>query len=230
MKMEQLAYEVFEANLALVKHQLIIFTWGNVSAIDREKDQVVIKPSGIDYTEMQVDDMVIVDMEGKTVSGKLNPSSDLSTHLELYKAFPNIKSVVHTHSTGATIGAQAGKSIPAYGTTHADYFYGDIPCTRKMKKSEIIDDYEKHTGKVIVECFNKLNPDEIQAVLVDNHGPFTWGSSPEDAVHNAVVLEEIAKSTFHSLMLNKKNNIKQVLLNKHYLRKHGKNAYYGQKK
>ncbi len=227
--LEQLKEQVFQANLDLVKHGLVIFTWGNVSGIDREKGLVVIKPSGVSYEKMKASDMVVIDLEGNIVEGNLKPSSDTPTHLVLYKSFQNIGGVVHTHSEWATSWAQAGKGIPAIGTTHADYFYGEIPCTRKMTKAEIEGEYEKETGTVIVERFKNLNPDSIPGVLVNNHGPFSWGKNADDAVHNAVVMEEVAKMTFRSLTLNPSVTMDQVLLDRHYLRKHGKNAYYGQK-
>ncbi len=227
--LEQLKEQVFQANLDLVKHGLVIFTWGNVSGIDREKGLVVIKPSGVSYEKMQASDMVVVDLEGNVVEGNLKPSSDTPTHLVLYKSFTNIGGVVHTHSEWATSWAQAGRGIPAIGTTHADYFYGEIPCTRKMTKAEIEGEYEKETGTVIVERFKNLNADMIPGVLVNNHGPFSWGRNADDAVHNAVVMEEVAKMTFHSMTLNPSVTMDQVLLDRHYLRKHGKNAYYGQK-
>jgi len=226
--LEQLKELVFQANLDLVKHGLVIFTWGNVSGIDRSKGLVVIKPSGVSYEKMKASDMVVINLNGDVVDGKLKPSSDTPTHLVLYRKFQNIGGVVHTHSEWATSWAQAGKGIPAIGTTHADYFYGEIPCTRKMTKVEIAGEYEKETGNVIVERFKDLNPDMIPGVLVNNHGPFSWGKNPDDAVHNAVVMEEVAKMTFRSLTLNPKTTMDQALLDKHFLRKHGKNAYYGQ--
>jgi L-ribulose-5-phosphate 4-epimerase len=226
--LSDLREEVYKANLDLVKYGLVIFTWGNVSGIDRSKGLVVIKPSGVSYNDMKPEDMVIVDLEGKVIEGKLRPSSDTPTHIVLYKAFKNIGGVVHTHSEWATSWAQAGKGIPCYGTTHADYFYGEIPCTRPMTPEEIESDYERETGNVIVERFVNINPDDIPAVLVNNHGPFAWGKDPHNAVHNAVVLEEVAKMAFRSQVLNKIKPVSQALLNKHYLRKHGKNAYYGQ--
>ena len=229
--LETLKMQVLEANLLLPKYGLITFTWGNVSGIDREKGHVVIKPSGVEYEGMTADHMVVVDLEtGKTIDGDLSPSSDTATHLALYKSFPNIGGVVHTHSRWATIFAQAGMSIPALGTTHADYFYGEIPCTRKMTSSEITGEYEAETGKVMIERFSGIDPDTVPAALVYSHGPFTWGKDAADAVHNAVVLEEIAFMAWHNLMLEPKiKPMQQELLDKHYLRKHGKNAYYGQK-
>ena len=227
--MDKLKKEVFEANLLLVKHSLVIFTWGNVSGIDREKGLVVIKPSGVEYDKMCADDMVVVDLDGNVVEGRYRPSSDTPTHLELYKAFKNIGGIVHTHSKMATSWAQAGRSIPAYGTTHGDYFYGDIPCTRKMTKDEISSEYEKNTGLVITETFNDISADDIPAVLVHSHGPFTWGKDPHEAVHNSVVLEELASMAMNTEIINSSaERMQKELLDKHYLRKHGKNAYYGQ--
>lgn len=227
--LEAIKKQVLNANLLLPEYKLITFTWGNVSQIDRQSGLVVIKPSGVGYEDMQADDMVIVDLDGNTVEGRLKPSSDTPTHLELYKAFKNINSVVHTHSNWATIFAQAQKEIDAFGTTHADYFYGTIPATRCMTDTEIKNDYEKNTGKVIVERFEKLNPDDIPAVLVAGHGPFVWGTSAQNAVHNAVVLEQVAMMAWHTQMLAPmQGQISSCLLDKHYLRKHGKNAYYGQ--
>jgi len=228
--LEALKTKVLEANLALVKHNLVTFTWGNVSGIDREKKLVVIKPSGVEYDTMTVDDMVVVDLEGNVIEGKWKPSSDTPTHLALYKAFETIGGIVHTHSRWATSWAQAGRGIPAYGTTHGDYFYGEIPCARKMTIEEIEGDYEKETGKVIVETFDGRSADDIPAVLVYSHGPFTWGTDPENAVHNAVVLEELAFMAAQTETLHPNvTKMQQELLDKHYLRKHGKNAYYGQK-
>lgn len=226
--LEKLKEEVFQANLDLVKHGLVIFTWGNVSGINRERDLVVIKPSGVSYDKMKPKDMVVMNLYGQVVEGNLKPSSDTPTHLVLYRQFQNIGGVVHTHSEWATSWAQAGMGIPAIGTTHADYFYGEIPCTRKMTKEEIEGEYELETGRVIVETFKNLNPEQIPGVLVNNHGPFSWGANADNAVHNAVVLEEVAKMTFRSLQLNPETTMDQVLLDKHFLRKHGKNAYYGQ--
>ncbi len=230
--LEQLKEQVFQANLLLPKHGLITFTWGNVSGINREKGLAVIKPSGVSYEAMKADDMVVVELEtGKVVDGELKPSSDTPTHVELYKAFPNIGGIVHTHSRWTTSFAQAGRGIAALGTTHADYFYGEIPCTRKMTKAEIEGEYEKETGSVIIETFKDKDPDAIPAVLVHSHGPFTWGKDAMDAVHNAVVLDEVAFMNFHTLMLEPKiQSMQQELLDKHYLRKHGANAYYGQTK
>ena len=217
------------ANLDLPKHNLVTLTWGNVSGIDREKGLVVIKPSGVPYEAMTEKDMVVVGMDGNKVDGNLNPSSDTPTHLELYKAFPDIGGIVHTHSRWATIFAQGGLDIPAFGTTHADYFYGDIPCTREMTESEIKGEYEKETGLVIAECFQSLDPDQIPAALVYSHGPYTWGKTPGVAVENAVVLEELAFMAWHNISLDPELlPMHRDLLDKHYLRKHGKGAYYGQ--
>ena len=227
--LEDLKKRVLKANLELPKYGLVTFTWGNVSGIDREKSLVVIKPSGVEYDGMTVDDMVVVDLDGKVIEGKWKPSSDTATHLELYKAFSGIGGIVHTHSRWATSFAQAGRGVPAYGTTHGDYFYGEIPCTRKMTPDEIGGAYEKETGKVIIETFEELCADDIPAVLVASHGPFAWGTDPENAVHNAVVLEEVAFMALHTEMLNPNTGtMQQELLDKHYLRKHGKYAYYGQ--
>ena len=230
--LEPLKEQVFRANLLLPKHGLVTFTWGNVSGIDRERGLVMIKPSGVSYEDMKVDDMVVVEVEtGKTVEESLKPSSDTATHLELYKAFSNIGGIVHTHSRWATTFAQAGRGIMALGTTQGDYFYGEIPCTRKMTKVEIEGDYEKETGSVIKETFQGKDPNAIPAVLVHSHGPFAWGLDPMDAVHNAVVLEEIAFMNVHAMMLEPDSPpMQQELLDKHYLRKHGANAYYGQTK
>ncbi|MCL2528400.1 MAG: L-ribulose-5-phosphate 4-epimerase [Defluviitaleaceae bacterium] len=221
---------VCKANLELSALGLVIFTWGNVSGINREKGLVVIKPSGVSYDNMTPDDMVVVDMEGNVVEGKYNPSSDLKTHLRLYEAFPDIAGVVHTHSTYATAFAQAGQGLPPYGTTHADYFYGTVPCTKVLRDKEIKGDYELETGNFIVDTFASLDPNAIPGVLVNNHGPFTWGTSPADAVHNAAVLEECAKMAWISRGLNPgMEPIKQKLLDKHYKRKHGPGATYGNK-
>ena len=240
--LEELKEKVCKANLDLVKHGLVIFTWGNVSAIDRASGLVVIKPSGVSYDNMKPSDMVVVDLDGKVVEGDLNPSSDTPTHVVLYRAFPNIGGVVHTHSTYATAWAQAGMDIPNIGTTHADYFHDDIPCTRNMRRSEVFGEYEKETGNVIVERFKKMNPDDTPAVLVRNHGPFTWGTDADNAVHNAVVLEQVAKMAYISSDINTAGKLSgkyisdfvpkmnKLLIEKHYSRKHGPNAYYGQKK
>lgn len=230
--LESLKQKVFEANLLLPKYNLVTFTWGNVSGVDREKNLMVIKPSGVEYDTMNPWDMVVVDLKtGKKVEGDLNPSSDTDTHVALYNAFPNIKGIVHTHSRWATVFAQSGRGIPALGTTHGDYFYGKIPCTRKMTPEEIGGKYELETGNVIIETFKDKSPDDIPSVLVHSHGPFCWGTDPMNAVHNAVVLEELAFMAWHNLMMNPDiPPMQQELLDKHYLRKHGANAYYGQKK
>lgn len=221
---------VLNANLELVKRSLVTYTWGNVSGIDRERGLVVIKPSGVEYENMTADDMVVVDLiTGNTVEGKWRPSSDTPTHLALYRAFPAIGSIVHTHSRFATSWAQSGKGIPAYGTTHADYFHGEIPCTRRMTPAEIAGEYELETGNVIIETFNGRSASDIPAVLVHSHGPFAWGTDPENAVHNAVVLEELAFMALCTRALSPDiGEMQAELLDKHYLRKHGKNAYYGQ--
>jgi L-ribulose-5-phosphate 4-epimerase len=229
MSIEELKQQVFRANLDLVEHGLVIFTWGNVSGIDRERGVVVIKPSGVSYEGMKADDMVVVDMEGNRVEGAYKPSSDTATHLELYKAFPETGGVVHTHSTYATAWAQAGCDIPNIGNTHADYFSDDIPCTRDMTEAEIMGDYEKDTGSVIIERFKGLNPAHIPGVLVKNHGPFAWGKDPHDAVHNAVVMEQVAKMAYISRQVNPQLTMNRWLIEKHFSRKHGPNAYYGQK-
>lgn len=228
MHIEELKATVFKANLDLVEHGLVIFTWGNVSGIDREKGLVVIKPSGVSYTEMKAEDMVVTDMEGKVVEGRYKPSSDTATHLELYKAFTSIGGIVHTHSTFATAWAQAGCDIPIIGTTHADYFSDDIPCTRDMTVAEVKDAYEKETGTVIIERFKDLNPSHIPGVLVKNHGPFSWGNDAHDAVHNAVVMEQVAKMAFIAGQVNPNLTMNQLLVQKHFFRKHGPGAYYGQ--
>ena len=230
--LEQLKKEVFEANLALVKYNLVIFTWGNVSAIDALRKHVIIKPSGVECDAMHANDMVVLELEtGKVIEGNLNPSSDTPTHLELYKHFHNVGSIVHTHSRWATIFSQLQMDIPPLGTTHGDYFYGNIPCTRLLTEEEIHGDYELETGRIIAETFKMIDPMTIPAVLVASHGPFTWGKDAKDAVHNAVVLEELAFMGWHCLSIKQEiSNMQQTLLDKHYLRKHGKNAYYGQKK
>lgn len=230
--LEALKQSVFEANLLLPKHGLVTFTWGNVSGVDRAQGLMVIKPSGVEYDTMRAEDMVVVDLKtGKKVEGELNPSSDTDTHVVLYNAFPEIGGIVHTHSRWATTFAQAGREIPALGTTHGDYFYGEIPCTRKMTPAEIGGRYEWETGNVIVETFLDKSAKDIPAVLVHSHGPFCWGTDPKNAVHNAVVLEEVAFMGWHALQMNPDlPPMQQELLDKHYLRKHGANAYYGQKK
>ena len=228
--LEELKEKVFKANLDLVKHGLVIFTWGNVSGIDREKGLVVIKPSGVSYDDMKADDMVVVDLlTGNVVEGNLKPSSDTPTHLALYRAFPEIGGVVHTHSTYATAWSQAGKDLPNIGTTHADYFHEAVPCTRDMTESEVLTEYELNTGNVIIERFEGMNPAHTPGVLVKNHGPFTWGTSPADAVHNAVVLEQIAKMASIAYTVNPALTMNPLLVEKHFSRKHGPNAYYGQK-
>ncbi len=229
--LEELKKQVCEANLELVRQGMVIYTWGNVSGIDRDKGLIVIKPSGVDYDEMSFDDMVVVELEtGKTTEGKWKPSSDTATHLELYRHYPSIGGIVHTHSVNAVAFAQAGLPIPAIGTTHADYFYGDIPCTRELKKTEVIEDYELNTGKVIIETIDglALDPIVIPGIVVKNHGPFTWGRSPANAVYNAVVLEKVAEMDIKTLILNPGASMAQYVLDKHYMRKHGENAYYGQ--
>lgn len=229
--LEELKLQVYKANMLLPKYDLVTFTWGNVSAIDRDTGHVIIKPSGVPYDIMTVEDMVIVDLiDGTVIEGKWKPSSDLETHLELYRSFSEIGSIVHTHSRWATCFAQAGKGIIPLGTTHGDYFYGEIPCTRKMTLWEIKDEYEKNTGKVIVETIQKDKVMQIPGVLVQSHGPFVWGRDAMDAVQNAVVLEEISFMNYHSLKIDSNLiSMQQELLDKHYFRKHGKKAYYGQK-
>ena len=228
--LEELKEKVWKANMMLPKYGLVTFTWGNVSGIDREKGLVVIKPSGVEYDEMTADDMVVVNLEsGEVVEGKWKPSSDTPTHLALYRAFSDIGGIVHTHSRWATSWSQAGRGIPAYGTTHGDYFYGEIPCTRKMTKEEIAGSYELETGNVIVETFKDMEAAHMPAVLVHSHGPFAWGKDAAEAVHNAVVLEELAFMAYHTEAIEPKiGTMQQELLDKHYLRKHGANAYYGQ--
>ena len=228
--LEALKQQVLEANLLLPKYNLVTFTWGNVSGIDRESGLFVIKPSGVEYEGMSIEDMVVVDLDGKVVEGKWKPSSDTATHLELYKAFPKCGGIVHTHSRWATTFAQAGMDIPAMGTTQADYFYGAIPCTRPMTDAEIKGEYEKETGKVIVETFRDKDPTAIPGALVCSHGPFAWGRDAMNALHNAVVMEEVAFMDWHAIVLNPVlGSMQQTLLDKHYLRKHGANAYYGQR-
>ncbi len=229
--LEELKEKVYNANLDLVKHGLVIFTWGNVSGIDREKGLVVIKPSGVSYDEMKVEDMVVVDINnGNVVEGSLRPSSDTPTHLALYRAFSEIGGVVHTHSTYATAWSQAGIDLPNIGTTHADYFHDAVPCTRDMTEPEVKGDYELETGNVIIERFKGLNPVHTPGVLVKNHGPFAWGMSPAEAVHNAVVLEQVAKMASIAYMVNSALTMNPLLVEKHFSRKHGPNAYYGQTK
>jgi len=229
--LKELKEQVFKANLELVRHGLVIFTWGNVSGIDRERGLVVIKPSGVPYDEMKPEHMVVLDLDGKQVDGYLRPSSDTPTHIAIYKAFEGVGGVVHTHSTMATSWAQAGRSIPPLGTTHADHFYGPVPCTRKLTEEEIAGDYEGNTGKVIVETFSDIDPLHVPGVLVNGHGPFSWGKDAHDAVVNAVVLEEVAKMAYNTFVINPGvGPIDGYLLDKHFLRKHGPNAYYGQKK
>jgi len=229
--LEALKEEVLQANLDLQKHGLVILTWGNVSGIDRERGLVVIKPSGVSYDDMKPEDMVIVDLDGRQVEGKLRPSSDTPTHIAIYKAFDKVGGVVHTHSAMATSWAQAGRSIPAFGTTHADHFYGQVPCTRKLSKEEIESEYEANTGKVIIETFSGMDPLHVPGVLVNGHGPFSWGKNAHDAVVNAVVLEEVAKMAYYTVALSPEiAPIDKYLLDKHFLRKHGPSAYYGQSK
>ena len=229
--LEELKKKVYEANMELPRYGLVTFTWGNVSGIDREKGLFVIKPSGVDYDKMTWEDMVVMDLEGNKVEGKFKPSSDTPTHLELYKAFPEIGGIVHTHSSYATSWAQAGRSIPCYGTTHADYIYGEVPCVRCLTKEEIEEAYETNTGHLIVNEFKRMNKDPmaVPAVLCKNHGPFAWGKDPMDAVHNAVVLEEVAKMAYRTEIINPHvQPAPNELQDKHYYRKHGANAYYGQ--
>ena len=228
--LEALKERVLQSNLKLVELGLVLFTWGNVSAIDRNSGLVAIKPSGVEYEGMRTEDIVVVNLDGVVIEGGWKPSTDLPTHLALYKAFPEVGGVVHMHSTYATAFAQAGRGIPAYGTTHADYFYGEVPCTREMTRAEIEGDYELETGNVIIETFAGKDPASIPAVIVRSHGPFAWGTNPDNAVHNAVVLEECAKMAWQNLLYNPAQRpVEAELLDKHFLRKHGKNAYYGQK-
>ncbi len=228
--LEQLKQEVLKANLAILEHNLVILTWGNVSAIDRQSGLVVIKPSGVEYNELKAEDMVVVDLEGNVVEGLLRPSSDTPTHLAIYRHFPGVGGVVHTHSTYATAWAQAGLSIPNIGTTHADTFHCEIPCTEEMSREQIVKEYEAATGDVIADAFEGMDPMHTPAVLVKHHGPFTWGKSADEAVHNAVVLEEVARMASITIALNPKVTMNPDLIEKHYERKHGANAYYGQKK
>lgn len=228
--MQPLKKQVFEANMDLPRYGLVTFTWGNVSAIDRARGRVVIKPSGVAYDAMTVDDMVVVDLDGNVIEGRWNPSSDTATHLALYRRFPSLGGIVHTHSTHATAWAQAGMAIPALGTTHADYFFGDIPCTRALAEAEVSDEYERNTGKVIIETLGERDPLHTPGIVVYQHGPFSWGNDAHDAVHNAVVMEEVAKMAWISRGINPQlQPIDSYLMNKHYLRKHGPDAYYGQK-
>lgn len=228
--LERLKQQVYEANMELPKRGLVVYTWGNVSGMDKKTGYFAIKPSGVEYEDLKPEDMVIMDLQGNKIEGKYNPSSDTLTHIELYKAFPEIGGVVHTHSTWATQWAQAGRGIPSYGTTHADYFYGDIPCARSLTAEEIEEAYEKNTGLVIAETFASKNPNYVPGVLCTNHGPFSWGKDAAEAVHNAVVLEECAKMAYYTECINPRvQPIPKVLLDKHFLRKHGENAYYGQK-
>ncbi len=227
--LESLKEQVLEANLALPKFGLVVFTWGNVSGFDRERGLLVIKPSGVNYGELTPEKMVVIDLNGKVIEGNLKPSSDTPTHIELYRAFPGVNGIVHTHSRWATSFAQATRSIEPTGTTHADHFYGPVPCTRSLTTAEINGNYEQETGKVIVETLNGIDPLSVPAVLVANHGPFCWAATPMKAVENAVVLEEVAFMQYHALALNPDlKNLQSELLDKHFLRKHGKNAYYGQ--
>lgn len=228
--LEQLKKNVYKANMELWNKGLVIYTWGNVSGIDRDKNLVVIKPSGVDYNLLRWEDMSVVDFDGNIVEGDLRPSSDTPTHIELYKKYMQIGGVVHTHSPWAVSFAQAGKDILPFGTTHADYFFGPIPCTRELSKKEIEQEYEKNTGKVIIEAIGNKDPMAVPGINVKSHGPFAWGKNSMDSVHNAVVMEEIAKMAFNTMMLNRKaEGVSQYLLDKHYYRKHGENAYYGQK-
>ncbi len=227
--LEKLKLEVYEANMLLVKHNLVTFTWGNVSGIDRERQLIVIKPSGVDYEKLSANDMVVVNMNGDVVEGDLRPSTDTKTHLRLYKEFESIGGVCHTHSTYAVAWAQAGKDIPCFGTTHADYFYGSIPCARELTEQEIREDYEGNTGRVIVEAFKNRSPIYVPGVICKSHGPFTWGKDAKQAVFNAVVLEEVAKMNTLTLQINPSASpASSAIQNKHFLRKHGPNAYYGQ--
>lgn len=230
MKHKQLRIDTCRANLELPKHNLVTFTWGNVSGIDRNNGIVAIKPSGLSYEELTPDKMVLLDIDGNVIEGKLKPSSDTATHLELYRSFRTIGGICHTHSPKATMWAQARREIPCLGTTHADYFYGPVPVTEPMSKDEIQNNYELNTGKVIVRRFKQLEPVQMPAILVANHGPFTWGPNPAEAVQNAVVLEQVAAMALGTVVIKAEQEaITQVLLDKHYLRKHGKDAYYGQK-
>lgn len=226
--LKELKKEVYEANMALVRHGLVTLTWGNASAIDRDQGLFVIKPSGVSYDEMKPSHMVVLNLNGEVVDGEMKPSSDTPTHLALYRHFQGIGGIVHTHSSMATAWAQAGRGIPAYGTTHADHFYGEVPCTRKLSQEEVHRNYELETGLVIVERFENLDPMAVPAVLVNGHAPFTWGKNADDAVKNAVVVEEVAKMALNTEILGQRQPVDHFLLEKHYSRKHGKNAYYGQ--
>jgi L-ribulose-5-phosphate 4-epimerase len=228
--LDKLKERVFQANLDLVKHGLVIHTWGNVSGRDEETGLIVIKPSGVSYETMKPEDMVIIDQEGRIREGKLKPSTDAPTHLILYKAFSSVGGIVHTHSTYATSWAQAGRSIPPFGTTHADHYFGSVPCARKLTEEEVKKDYEINTGKVILEVFKDKDPLFVPSVLVSSHGPFCWGNDPENAVYNAVALEEVARMAFYTVLLGNNEPIDQYLLDKHFSRKHGKDSYYGQTK
>ncbi len=231
MTTAELKEKVWRANLDLVKHDLVILTWGNVSSIDQDEGIIAIKPSGVSYEELKPDDIVIVDREGKVIEGTLTPSSDTPAHLEIYKSFDEISAVVHTHSEYATIFAQAKREIPCLGTTHADYFHGPVPVTRMVTPKETEEDYEKNTGRVIIERFSDLSPHEMPAVLVAGHGPFTWGRNPDEAVKNSVALEKVAKMAWGTFLLNQEcDRIPEFLLQKHHRRRHGAEAYYGQKK
>ena len=230
--LEELRKQVYEANMELPRRGVVTYTWGNVSGMDREKGLVVIKPSGVEYDELTPENLVVVDLDGNRVEGDLNPSSDTKTHLELYKAFPTLGGIVHTHSPYAVAWAQAGQDIPCYGTTHADYFYGAVPCARHLTKEELDEDYEKNTGKIIIDTFTDrgIDPVAVPGVICHSHGPFTWGKDGAEAVHNAVVLEEIAKMNLFTELLNPggDNRTPQCMQDKHFMRKHGPNAYYGQ--
>lgn len=231
--LEELKRRVYEANMELPRRNLVTYTWGNVSGIDREKGLFVIKPSGVEYEELRPENLVVMDLQGNRVEGKLNPSSDTKTHLELYKAFPLIGGIVHTHSPYAVAWAQAGEDIPCYGTTHADYFYGAIPCARQLSQEELDEDYERNTGRIIVECFRQreIDPDAVPAVICRSHGPFAWGKDAAQAVYHAVVLEEVAKMAILTRQISPSSPAApQCLQDKHYTRKHGPNAYYGQTK
>lgn len=228
--LDELKNSVYKANLDIVSHGLVIHTWGNVSGRDRESGLIVIKPSGVNYEELKPEDMVVVDLDGKVIEGGFKPSTDTPTHLFLYKAYPSIGGIVHTHSSYATSWAQADKAIPPFGTTHADHYYGKVPCTRSLTDEEIDGNYELNTGKIIVEAIGSVNPLTVPSVLVSGHGPFCWGTDTDDAVYNAVALEEIARMAFYTILLGKNEPIKKSLLDKHFRRKHGDDAYYGQDK